>query len=264
MECCLRKAIKLEVSNMNIRYDTLDKLFHLLEDPKKILNIMRSGKFSAASYIMCSRLSNVIEKPDLILDVGANIGQFSSSVANFFPNAEVHSFEPIPECYKNLQENTKKLNNIKTYDFALGSSNKKIEFFVNADLQASSALRTSELRLKIFPDKYEVRKIVVEQKCLDTIYAGSSFGENCLLKIDAQGLEVEVLKGAVNSLSNIRYILLEASVKPMYEGEVCLQDMIAFTEDLGFELKNIIQGSRSPTTKTFIEFDILFESIRNE
>ena len=249
---------------MNIRYDALDKLFYLLEDPKKILNVMRTGKFSAASYIMCSRLSNVIDSPDLIIDVGANIGQFSSSVANFFPKAEVHSFEPIPECYQILLKNTEKLPNIKTYNFAVGSSDKNIEFFINADVQASSALKTSELRLEIFPDKYEIATIEVEQKCLDTVYAGRAFGENCLLKMDVQGLEIDVLKGAVNSLAGIRYILLEASVNPMYEGEVCLQDMITFTENLGFKLRNIIQGSRSPTTKTFIEFDLLFEAIPHE
>ena len=114
---------------MNIRYDVLDKLFYLLEDPKMILNVVRTGKFSAASYIMCSRLSNVIDSPDLIIDVGANIGQFSSSVANFFPKAEVHSFEPIPECYQILLKNTEKLPNIKTYNFAVGSSDKNIEFY---------------------------------------------------------------------------------------------------------------------------------------
>jgi FkbM family methyltransferase len=249
---------------MNIRYDALDKLFYLLEDPKKILNVMRTGKFSAASYIMCSRLSNVIDSPDLIIDVGANVGQFSSSAANFFPKAEVHSFEPIPECYQILLKNTEKLPNIKTYNFAVGSSDKNIQFFINADVQSSSALKTSELRLEIFPDKYEIAKIEVEQKCLDTVYAGRVLGENCLLKMDVQGLEVDVLKGAVNSLSGIRYVLLEAAVQPMYEGEVCLQDMITFTENLGFKLRNVIQGSRSPTTKTFIEFDLLFEAIPHE
>ncbi len=245
---------------MNIRFDALDKIFYLLEDPKMILKVMRSGKFSAASYIMCSRLSNVIDSPDLIIDVGANIGQFTSSAANFFPEAEVHSFEPIPKCYKTLLKNTKKLPNVKTYNFALGSSNTNIDFFINLDAQSSSALKTNELRLKIFPDKYEVETIEVEQKCLDTIFADMDFGANCLLKIDVQGLEVEVLKGAVNSFSSIRYILLEASINPLYKGEVCLQDMITFTENLGFKLRYIIQGSRSPTTKTFIEFDLLFEA----
>jgi FkbM family methyltransferase len=249
---------------MNIRYDVLDKLFYLLEDPKMILNVVRTGKFSAASYIMCSRLSNVIDSPDLIIDVGANIGQFSSSAANFFPKAEVHSFEPIPECYQILLKNTEKLSNIKTYNFAVGSCDKNIEFFINADNQSSSAMKTSELRLEIFPDKYEVAQIEVAQKCLDTVYAGRALGENCLLKMDVQGLEVDVLKGAVNSLSGIRYILLEAAVNPMYIGEVCLQDMIMFTENLGFKLRNVIQGSRSPTTKTFIEFDLLFEAIPHE
>jgi FkbM family methyltransferase len=172
----------------------------------------------------------------------------------------VHSFEPIPECYQILLKNTEKLPNIKAYNFAVGSSDKNIQFFINSDVQASSALKTSELRLEIFPDKYEIAKIEVEQKCLDTVYAGRVLGENCLLKMDVQGLEVDVLKGAVNSLSCIRYILLEAAVNPMYEGEFCLQDMITFTENLGFKLRNVIQGSRSPNTKTFIEFDLLFET----
>ena len=65
------------------RFDAIDKILHMLEDPKNIFKAIRTGKFSATSYVMCSRLAKVIDEPELIIDVGANEGQFSSSASIF-------------------------------------------------------------------------------------------------------------------------------------------------------------------------------------
>lgn len=243
------------------RIDALDKILHILEDPKNLFKASMMGKFSAASYVVCSRLKKVIDTPDLIIDVGANIGQFASSASVFFPNSQIDAFEPIPKCYKALVKNTKGLKKIKTYNIAIGDTKKNIKFFINAESQSSSALKTTDFRLKIFPEAFAIDEIIVPQDSLDSLYGDKNIPETCLLKIDVQGLEEKVLKGSEKILDNIRYILLEASVNSMYEGELPLSKMLSFTESLGYKLESVVASSRSPITKNYIEFDILFEKV---
>ena len=80
------------------------------------------------------------------------------------------------------------------------------------------------------------------------------------MKIDVQGLEEKVLAGSSQILQKIRYVLLEASVNPMYEGELTIPEMISL-ENLGLSLISVISASRSPISKNYIEFDLLFESL---
>ncbi len=242
------------------RMDAIDKIFHMLEDPRYLYKAFTTGKFSAASYVMCSRLTKVIEAPELIIDVGANVGQFSSCASIFFPKSKIDAFEPIPECFNILVKNTSAIKEINSYNFAIGDKDSSISFYVNAESQSSSALPTSDLRLKIFPNAYAEEEIVVEQRSLESFYKNSSIGKNALLKIDVQGLEEKVLMGSQDILKNIRYILLEASVNPMYEGELTLPEMIKYTESLGYSLISITTASRSPISKNYIEFDLLFEN----
>ena len=243
------------------RFDAIDKILHMLEDPKNIFKAIRTGKFSAASYVMCSRLAKVIDEPELIIDVGANEGQFSSSASIFFPSARIDAFEPIPEFFDVLIKNTKSIERITAHRFAIGNDDSPIKFYVNAESQSSSALQTSNLRLDIFPDAYAKEEIIVEQKTLDSFYNNKIQGKNTLLKIDVQGLEEKVLAGSSQILQKIRYVLLEASVNPMYEGELTIPEMISFAENLGLSLISVISASRSPISKNYIEFDLLFESL---
>jgi FkbM family methyltransferase len=243
-----------------VRFDALDKILYLFEDIRFLPRALFTGRFSAASFITCSRLRKVIDTPELIIDAGANVGQFSSSAAAFFPEALMHSFEPLVSCFEALKTNTKKVNNISAHNFALGLDNRRIKFYVNSDEQSSSALKTTALRLEIFPGKHEVEEVQVDQISLDSFFEVGLDGANILLKIDVQGLEEQVLQGAIKILPSIRYVLLEASVKPMYEGELGVREMIDVTEKLGFKLVSFINASRSPITKAFIEFDLLFEA----
>ena len=208
---------------------------------------------------MCSRLAKVIDEPELIIDVGANEGQFSSSASIFFPSARIDAFEPIPECFDVLIKNTKSIERITAHRFAIGNDDSPIKFYVNAESQSSSALQTSNLRLDIFPDAYAKEEIIVEQKTLDSFYSNKIQGKNTLLKIDVQGLEEKVLAGSSQILQKIGYVL-EASVNPMYEGELTIPEMISFAEIWDF-LLSALYPKQITHFKNYIEFDLLFESL---
>ena len=55
-----------------------------------------------------------------ILDIGANEGQFATKIRKLFPDAFIHSFEPLPHVYEKLKENFTADQNFAAYNFALG------------------------------------------------------------------------------------------------------------------------------------------------
>jgi FkbM family methyltransferase len=125
----------------------------------------------------------------VVLDVGANIGMFSLAVANRFPEADIYAFEPSPEAYPRLAENVK-LN---------GSSNVKP---VNrAVYSSSSVLGFSDSRSTTSAHITETGPTLVQAVTLDDFCIERGICRVGLLKIDVEGAELEVLKGANRTLA---------------------------------------------------------------
>ena len=79
-----------------------------------------------------------------------------------------------------------------------------------------------------------------------------------LLKIDTQGYELEVLKGAARTLDRIDYILVETSFVPLYEGQANFRDVYAFLTGHGFEYAGSFEQMMSPLDGTVLQADGLF------
>ena len=58
-----------------------------------------------------------------IIDIGANVGEFTLIFSELFPNAYIFAFEPLPDCYTQLEKNTSNREKIKIFKYALGSEN---------------------------------------------------------------------------------------------------------------------------------------------
>ena len=66
---------------------------------------------------------NLIKQTDNIIDVGANVGFFTTLFAELAPQGTVFAFEPEPDCYRELEEKTKQLPNVLTYNKIVSASN---------------------------------------------------------------------------------------------------------------------------------------------
>jgi hypothetical protein len=119
---------------------------------------------------------------------------------------------------------------------ALGNSTGTLEFYSNAYSHASSALQVSELQKNMLPKTATSRRIEVPVQRLDDLRNKVPFNPPVLLKMDVQGFEMEVLKGAINSLGQIDYLLFETSFVQIYDGEPLFDEMHHFVKELGFEL----------------------------
>jgi FkbM family methyltransferase len=214
--------------------------------------------FSLTSHRQISSLRRQGIIPRSVIDVGANIGQFAIACAKIFPDATVHSFEPVPECVARLRHNTEKLPKVRVHAVALGERAGRIVLNVNSFRQSSSILRLAEIHRAAFPDAREVAAIEVPLSTLDREMKGVPLDAPALLKLDVQGYEPQVLKGASETLRKMDYVLLESSFRPMYEGENTFLPMVQVMERQGFAFLRPAGWLSDPRSREILQCDALF------
>lgn len=199
---------------------------------------------------------------DLVLDVGANQGQYRDFIRyQVGYNGLIISFEPDPACVKVLLERSKLDNNWQIEPFALGSQEAKLELRVAADSHFNSFLNPdrSGLTDKLFKYKSAVDHAeVVAVRKLDGYmdYLLELGVSRPYLKLDTQGFDLEVLRGAAMFLNNVCALQTEASVRGIYEGMPDYREMLDFLTMAGFDLSHDFPVSHDPALR-LIEFDCI-------
>lgn len=145
----------------------------------------------------------------LILDIGANRGGWSKDVSEIFPKAQYHLFEPQEWL---LEENlVKDLPNFRVHCQAVSAKPGKMSFTLNPIRDDSSTLR--------FTQEEAIAKgweqIDVEVTTVDIFLKENELNVPQILKIDAEGNDLDVLEGAKNILGKTEVILIEAAIVNM-------------------------------------------------
>ncbi len=196
---------------------------------------------------------------NLILDVGANKGEYTMDLINLGYRGVIESFEPIDEAYKHLEKVSKKNKLWNSSKIALGNFDGETEINVAGNINSSSLLDMLPNHILSEPKSKYTRKEKITVNKLDTIFPSIyNNGDNAYLKIDVQGYEMEVLKGAENSLNFIKGIQIEMSIELLYEGSILYNELIQFLETKGYELFSIENGFSDPVTGKLLQFDGIF------
>lgn len=197
---------------------------------------------------------------DLVLDVGANIGQYAGLVRNYGYSGRIVSFEPLSEAHAQLQLASAA---DPAWDVAervaLGTEERTIEINVSANSQSSSILEMSPEHLEAAPESRYVSRETVRMARLDEIarpFVGAD--SRVFLKIDTQGYEAEVLKGATALLPRIVGLQLELSFVELYQGEWSFQRMVDYLDTLGFELVALWPAFVDPHSFRTLQVDGVF------
>jgi FkbM family methyltransferase len=252
---------QLESSKM-ISY--LEKLLHTLtalEHPGALKEFLTSKAFS----VPCFRLNLALKRQQAyfgtILDVGANVGQFALAAALHFPEAEIYSFEPLPDVFSELQKNTRRKKNIKSFNCALGDYNGEILLHRNQYTRLSSSL---EIHKNNDNPRYRDNRtstIDVDIFRLDEFKNILDFRPPVLLKLDVQGMELDVLKGSTNILGKIDCILCEAPLVQLYDNQPVFDEIHCYTKSCGYKLVAPLFLNMTNNGK-IIEMDVFYEKYR--
>ena len=216
-------------------------------------------------------LKNVfqIQKINCVIDVGANRGQYGQSLRDSGYTGRIVSFEPVSSIYSLLQDTCLGDDNWRTYQLALGSEHTTQAINVCKASSFTSFYSPTEYATKRFARKVETADCEdVEIRTLDSMWPEVVNGlkKPCVyLKLDTQGYDLEVLKGAKCSLSCVLGMQSEISLKAIYEGMPDYLTALAEFRNLGFEITGFYPISRDKKTLAVIEYDcILIRSTNNE
>ena len=175
---------------------------------------------------------------DLVLDVGANQGQFASEIRRGGYTGKIVSFEPLFEAHGKLLQASNEDAKWDAYPrCALGDHNGEVEINIAGNSDSSSILPMLDSHRSAAPESAYQGKEIVPIKTLDAV-AGQYLKDARapFLKIDTQGFEWQVLDGARDTLPHIKGILVELSLVPLYEGQHLWQEVIGRLEAEGFTL----------------------------
>lgn len=202
---------------------------------------------------------------NLVLDVGANTGQYSTYLRRSGYAKQIISFEPLKEEFQELIKSHSKDKNWRGFNLALGDFNGESLINHSKNSYSSSLLSAKE---SYKGNSFLTTGINVYEKYTINVMRLDSFVKDnkidlkvdtvAFLKIDVQGFEKKVLDGAIESLQFIKLIQLEMSIERVYEGGILFDEMFDFLKLNGFKLIYVVPGFCNPKNGKMIEFDGVF------
>jgi len=222
--------------------------------------------FSIQRYPVFETLPFYIEKLgiNLVLDVGANEGQFGCDLRAAGYKGRILSFEPGELAFERLEA---KAANDKLWmcrNCGLSSIEREAKLNVSENSVFSSLLKRSEDADLLGYGSPSLLGETVQLKRLDTVWPDLDCDNSrILLKTDTQGHDLSVIDGAGEYLEQICAIQMEMAFRPMYSDQASVDAVLARMRDSGFVLIGLWKVCSSPITGELLEVDALFNRLTN-
>ena len=208
------------------------------------------------------KLAAVIKdhKIDLVLDVGANVGQTGEMLREIGYKGRIVSFEPLPSAYAEL---TAKAASDPKWTVAprtaIGDSPGTATIYESEASDVSSLLPANEDMYKAFRKTRVVGEAETPVATLDSLYDEYvKPGERVYLKIDTQGFEKNVLIGATETLKKVAGLQVELSLLPLYDGETTYLEILQMIHGLGFQPFILAETTFSADLRRQLQIDAIF------
>ena len=196
--------------------------------------------------------------PHVVLDVGAHHGWFFHCWQDWCPGAEVHAFEPTPDSFARCRQLYGDDPRVRLTQSAVGSEAGRARLNVLGESSVSNSLLEPEAATwrAIEYRTGEIGEIEVPVLRLDDYADAAGLGEIHLLKIDVQGFEMEVLRGAEATLPRVAHVFVESGIRPLYRGGARFSEVFDHLTGHGFHLIGMRAWHRG--NHALVEADLLF------
>lgn len=191
--------------------------------------IRKKASIGNAPYIDVGRLAG---PSPTVFDVGANVGQSIEHIQSHSPNAKIHAFEPGREAFAQLQASYGNAAGVTLNNLALGSKEGNLDLIENSYSVLCSFLEPGRDALGDVTTRHATPVSTVDAYALK-----NGIAQIDVLKLDTQGFDLEVLKGAARMLRErrIKLIHIELTFVQMYIGAPRVDEVLCFIYDHGFD-----------------------------
>ena len=208
---------------------------------------------------------------NLVVDVGAFHGHYSVNAALSYPNATIIAFEPFSDSISAFRKNTQDFSNrIRLFECALSDAEGESSLNLTTTGAANSLCKQTPEHSRQNPHVIEVGQEKVLVKTLDDVLEADGLIDKCIdiLKIDVEGLELNVLRGACRSIARSRFIIIELSLaRDSNIKNQAIFDIFAVMKAQEFSVYSLIDlyPLEKPEPHLGIaQFDVIFKNTRIE
>src|SRR5215813_6945856 len=202
-------------------------------------------------------LKNFGFAPQHVWDIGANRGDWTRNAVRYFPDSEYTLLEPQNSLKESLQDLFRRGCKIRWINAGAGARGGTFPFYISASDEGSSFLGVPRIAQEA------LRQVDVPMRTLDEVLSTFALPVPEMLKIDAEGLDLKVLEGAVELLGKTEIVLVEVSIGQL-DFENTPGAVIQAMDRYGYRLIDITDLNRSPAHKVLwlSEFAFLLKSSR--
>lgn len=195
---------------------------------------------------------------DLLIDVGANTGQFAERARSLGYQGKIISFEPSRQAFAVLAERAAHDAAWEVRNVAIGANEGEATLNISANSKSSSLLPIGDRHVRVAPKSAVVSRETVSVIPLDDEVTHTGF-DRAFLKLDVQGFEGEVLQGAADTLHRTRTVQCELSVVPLYDGQADYIELMRILREAGLPLVQLEPEFQDPTTGVVLQLEALFQ-----
>jgi FkbM family methyltransferase len=230
-----------------IFFNILPFINNLLRPLSLKLTTIRTPNRSFTDFF--SHLASLHYQIQTVIDVG--VGRGTETLYKGTQGAFYYLIEAVPDTRGHVANIAKKLGGI-FFNVAAGKEHGQVEFYLHDDITGSSLLKQLE-----DDERINGTLITVPMERLDVLLP-KEIKRPSLLKVDTQGLEIDVIKGAHGLLNSIDIVILEASFHKFRQGAPEIADVIGYMNGLGYVPYEILEGHYRSIDNALAQVDLVF------
>jgi FkbM family methyltransferase len=174
---------------------------------------------------------------NVVLDVGANVGDYARGLRRIGYEGVIWSYEPLREVFAILEKSASSDDKWRAVNAGCGAAGGTATINVAKNGVSSSLLPMLTAHVASGSESEYISQETISICSLDdSVLPSMDPGSNLWLKIDAQGYEAEVLKGAASLMPHVSVLEIELSLVPLYQGQMLIGEMITMLYQLGLRL----------------------------